>query len=145
MDLPMTQSRLAPILARGLLVLGAALLAMIAAKGIADPSGTAAGDGVMLTTPFSQTLFQVAVGGFPLGGALFALGSALSTRSLRPGLAFLATFLFAALAIRLLGVQEHGGLAQNFRPITGEAVIGTASLAVLLWLSGGSRTAAASA
>lgn len=125
-------SRLSPYFARTVLVLGAALLGSIALHSIIDPVGTAAHNQVWLRSDFAITVQQVGFGAFPLGAALFALGSAFSRKSLAGGLTLVAALVLTAVVVRLYGILEHGGLAPNLRPLAGEFTLGILSL-MALW------------
>jgi len=125
-------NRLSPYFARTVLVLGAALLGMIALHSIIDPVGTAAHNQITLRSDFAVTVQQVGFGAFPLGAALFALGSAFSRKSLAGGLTLVAALVLTAVLVRLYGILEHGGLALNLRPLAGEFTLGALRL-MALW------------
>ena len=121
--------RLSPFFGRIVLLLGTAVLSMIAVRAFADPVAAAAREQISLPTSLAITSYQVGFAGFPLGAAVFLFASLFSLRTLRMGLTFLATFIMAALAVRLYAVHAHGGLSANFRPLLAESFI--SALAVL--------------
>jgi len=110
---------------------GGLLLALIAGRTLADPIGTAAAAGLALRTPGAIGVFLSTGGGFPLGAALFALACAASRRTVGPGLASLAIFIMATLAVRLAAIVRFGGFAAQRGPVIGETLIALATVAVL--------------
>lgn len=121
--------------ARLVLLFQGVVLTLIASRVLLDPIGASAKDQISLDSPLAIVVAQIGFGAFPLAAALFVALCALSTRTLRAGLAFVLIFDLTALAVRLHALLAAGGFEQNRGPLIGETVFSVLAFSALIWQS----------
>jgi len=132
-------ARIAPHFARLVLLFQGVILTLIASRILLDPIGASAKDQISLGSPLAVVVAQMGLGAFPLAAAIFVAVCALSTRTLRAGLAFVLILDLTALAVRLHAVLPAGGFPENRGPLIGETVFSLLALAGLVWQSSAPR------
>src|SRR5215470_5689538 len=113
--------KVAPWLTRLILLPPTAILALIAARYLANPIGSAAAQGIVLPPGLGVTIARVGLGGFPLGCAVFLATCLLSNRRLMTGLTFAAIMLSVVLAVRVVGMAADSTVQQNLKLVNAEA------------------------
>jgi hypothetical protein len=125
-------SRFAPWMNRVVLTAASLIFSMIGLRFIANPIGTSAARGMMLTTGLGATTARVGFGAIPLAVAVFCFACLLSPRRQRAGVSLVATLLATVIAVRLFGVAADGAAPESVRLFVPEAVILALSLGGLL-------------
>jgi hypothetical protein len=129
----MRTARLATHFSRLILLFQGVVLTLIASRVLIDPVGSSAKQQIGLGSPLAIAVIQIGFGAFPLAAAMFVILCAISTRTLRAGLAFVLLFDLTALAVRLHAILSVGGFAANRVPFIGEPVFGVLALSALVW------------
>jgi hypothetical protein len=115
--------RVAPWLARLLLLFAAALFSMIGLKYLGAPVEKAAADEIILGSVMAISRVRVGFGGFPLALAFILLGCLFSQRRLLTGLNVLATTVAVVTAARLLGIAIDGPAEEALKLLRVEIVL----------------------
>ena len=134
-------ARISPYLARGLLLLAAALFANIGFRSVVDPQGAAVRYQMSLHSAAAATVMQVGFGAFPLAVGIVAAAAAMRRRTLSTGLALVFVVAFTALTVRLYSIHLYGA-GENLRPLFAEAVLSFLSAATLLFERNAARLSA---
>jgi hypothetical protein len=110
-------------ISRIILLFSTTIFFLISIRTISDPAGSAAEQGITLSSPLGYTILRVGFGGFPLGFAIIILACLISAQRILIGLSFVATMVAVVLAVRILGVYLDGTASQSSKLIVAEAVL----------------------
>ena len=120
--------RFAPWLSRLILLWPSIILAVIGIRGVVDPVGFGAAQGIAFKTSEAVAIGRVGLGAFPLGCAVFAWWCLASSRRVVTGLTFVAILMSVAIAARIVAIALDHALGRNLNLLEVESVILAACL-----------------
>ena len=115
--------KIAPWIARLLLVPPTLVFTMIAARYLTEPVRAAAEVGLNFTSPLGLTILRIGFGAFPLGCGIVTLACLLSARRVLLGLSFVATMMSTILIVRVAGMLADGTVSQSLGLVRAEIIM----------------------
>jgi hypothetical protein len=115
--------RFAPLISRLILLWPSIILAVIGIRGVFDPAGFGAAQGIGFKTSEAVAIGRVGLGAFPLGCAVFAWWCLGSSGRVVTGLTFVAILMSVAIAARIVAIDLDHAMGRNLNLLEVEAVI----------------------